>query len=1448
MKKILYFFIFLFPLSTFNFQLVYGDGLNVWTPGGAALSTAPDEQDYPQIVSDGSGGAIICWQDSKNGSWDIYAQAISQEGNVQWTSDGICVSTISGDQLKPVIVSDGDGGAIISWWDGRDEACYGIYSQRVDSSGNFLWQAHGVAVSTMTDVTSSDIVSADIDKYEKYRIGSIKDGSGGAVICWVDERNGNQDIYAQRISQNGVVLWQAHGSSICSNAGHQNYPVIVSDENNGAIIAWHDSRNGKCDIYAVRISSSGTTVWPENQVFSNANGDKPGFTPDCVMCRDGAEGAIICWQKRDEFQLYDIYAQRINGTDGSLLWTSVGEVVCEAGDHQMEPVIVKSNGIGTAVIAWRDFRNESYGDPTYGDVYCERLNSDGSRDWAAIGNGIFVGAGSPYEDTAQEHIGISEESSGGAIICWQDKRTGGQYDIYAQKYDIDAILTWEAEWEGTAVSTFSISGHQQYPQIIDDGIKGAIICWADDRSDNVNNRPDIYIQRMCDPDEDLPQNITTLSALEGDKSDEIKLSWVAPDEDASDPQGEPATYYILKYSTKIPTGDRSDWWNNIANEHEQTWQPLSPGATESKSIYLLSSTTYYFILQVVDDANNTSQIQTPTNVADGVTKEDTDSPSKIPDLSAEPGITEGRINLSWSAPYDNYDSTANRIIITGNYHVQHSTDYTISWSTSDAQVSYPIENESFGDLHSKTLTGLIPGATYYFHIWTEDEVPNVSVLSNRATAWAQVDVTEPGKVTTLDSFQVQGSSISIRLSWLAPGDDGYVNYSTSGLIGFSGEYKIQHSTNDIISPAVSKAQVSISTSSVYPGDFQSKVVSGLEDDTEYYFVLWTYDESNNLSNYSNITSTKTLDLTPPGKITTLSGISGNFEGEVELFWTAPGDNGNEDIIEDGKFRIQHSTWTGVVWSTVSPNIEISTSNVKFGDSQVYLVTGLINGATYYFRIWTCDEVPNWSEISHGATSQAQIDEIAPGKVANLNVTPGDMYATLEWTAPGDNGYLYDFDDCSGYDIRYSSIAAISESTSTWNSLNLITDFTILQGSTIPTTCQKSEILKISGLTNYVKYWFALKTNDEIPNESDISNIVSCIPSEDQNPPTGELIVAPPDKIYILGNKIVVKAKAQDGESGITSIKLCYRKIGGAAFESANMYEGAPEPVIAECSGEIPAGFITADGIQYYVDIRDKAKNWFFSTGEYNVYPPTITVIPHQVEVFKTYTVSVGKDEQTVVLPDGNPDDGETSLYFPASALKEQITVSITQEDVTQSPKKGAEPPVVVFDFKPDGKMFKKPVTMTILYFDLDGDGKVDGTEINEADLKIFLWDGFQWRLTGGSVDNQKNTVSAKLMHFSKYALFQWTGVLDLKDTSPLRKIITPNSDGENDYAEFCGLEPPYELYIHNIRGRIIKSYEDISSPVWDGTDEDGDIVESGIYMYQIKKDGEILSGVIVVAK
>jgi hypothetical protein len=121
-------------------QKINSNGNTHWNPNGTAICTADRYQSLSQICSDGAGGAIITWQDRrKQTDYDIYAQRIDSSGNVKWASNGIGICTADGDQRDPQICSDGEGGAIITWWDGRNETSYDIYAERVNSNGVRLW-------------------------------------------------------------------------------------------------------------------------------------------------------------------------------------------------------------------------------------------------------------------------------------------------------------------------------------------------------------------------------------------------------------------------------------------------------------------------------------------------------------------------------------------------------------------------------------------------------------------------------------------------------------------------------------------------------------------------------------------------------------------------------------------------------------------------------------------------------------------------------------------------------------------------------------------------------------------------------------------------------------------------------------------------------------------------------------------------------------------------------------------------------------------------------------------------------------------------------------------------------------------------------------------------------------------------------------------------------------
>jgi len=164
-----------------------------------------------------------------------------------WVEDGVLITYASNDQDFPQIASTGDGGAIIVWEDDRNYLTQGknLYAQRVDTAGTIYWVFNGMPV-----------CRADGPQHTP-RI--CPDGAGGAVVCWEDRLAGS-DVYAQRIDHDGGALWTADGLAVCDEASDQYYPLLCSDGENGALVAWMDLRVGDSDIFASLVTGSGDLV------------------------------------------------------------------------------------------------------------------------------------------------------------------------------------------------------------------------------------------------------------------------------------------------------------------------------------------------------------------------------------------------------------------------------------------------------------------------------------------------------------------------------------------------------------------------------------------------------------------------------------------------------------------------------------------------------------------------------------------------------------------------------------------------------------------------------------------------------------------------------------------------------------------------------------------------------------------------------------------------------------------------------------------------------------------------------------------------------------------------------------------------------------------------------------------------------------------------------------
>ncbi len=313
----------------------------------------------PKLVSDGAGGAIITWQDNRNTTKSatfsgIYAQRVDLNGNPLWTVNGvlICTTLNKKNSTTPQIVSDGVGGAIITWVDSRNAPSSSttqgngtdIYAQRVDPNGNTLWVFDGVSICTATTNQNS--------------VQIVSNGTGGAIITWVDLRNGtnDQDIYATAIDSTGTDYWsspQGTGIAVCTAQFNQFNEQIVSDDSGGAWIVWTDSRTASQNnnTFIQHLSNSGVPLLTIDGVAicTAVNGST---VPQLVSDLNG--GVIVTWQDARTGN-GDIYCQRLD-LNGNVIFTSDGEAVCVEPNTQAVPQIT-TDGAGGAIITWQDNRN-----------------------------------------------------------------------------------------------------------------------------------------------------------------------------------------------------------------------------------------------------------------------------------------------------------------------------------------------------------------------------------------------------------------------------------------------------------------------------------------------------------------------------------------------------------------------------------------------------------------------------------------------------------------------------------------------------------------------------------------------------------------------------------------------------------------------------------------------------------------------------------------------------------------------------------------------------------------------------------------------------------------------------------------------------------------------------------------------------------------------------------
>jgi hypothetical protein len=223
------------------------------------------------------------------------------------------------------------------------------------------------------------------------------------------------------------------------------------------------------------------------------------------------------------------------------------------------------------------------------------------------------------------------------------------------------------------------------------------------------------------------------------------------------------------------------------------------------------------------------------------------------------------------------------------------------------------------------------------------------------------------------------------------------------------------------------------------------------------------------------TSPPAADTTPPAAVTNLSATV-QAPDSVRLTWTAPGDDGAVGTASRYDLRYSTTAITVSTWDSarVASPAPVPTASGTIGR---HTVSGLPAG-TWYFALKTADEVPNWSALSN-VVSAVIVDTAPPATVSDLVATSTDGHTTtVTWTAPGAHGSV---GTAAEYDLRWALVSITDE---TWDAA------TRVAGTAPPASGGTRETFTVEGLDARTPYFFALKTANDTPRWSGLSNIAN----------------------------------------------------------------------------------------------------------------------------------------------------------------------------------------------------------------------------------------------------------------------------------------------------------------------------------------------------------------------
>ena len=115
-----------------------------------------------------------------------------------------------------------------------------------------------------------------IETVDPINISAISDKNNGAFVFWQDNKFGFQnEIFFMHVDENGRISFRADGKKITNLPGQEENPICTTSLSNSAVVIWKDfARSKSGNLFAQRVSQNGTLMWTDNGIDVSGSKDE----------------------------------------------------------------------------------------------------------------------------------------------------------------------------------------------------------------------------------------------------------------------------------------------------------------------------------------------------------------------------------------------------------------------------------------------------------------------------------------------------------------------------------------------------------------------------------------------------------------------------------------------------------------------------------------------------------------------------------------------------------------------------------------------------------------------------------------------------------------------------------------------------------------------------------------------------------------------------------------------------------------------------------------------------------------------------------------------------------------------------------------------------------------------------------------------------------------------